>query len=75
MIPVICPCCGTQARFSQTSAHIYRHDYGPVYECASVPACDASVGAQVATHENLVECLAEGASVEEAGVDVRESQP
>ena len=36
-----CPYCGEAVTFSPTSAHIYRQDYGPIWEC--VP-CEALVG-------------------------------
>jgi hypothetical protein len=45
MKPVLCPYCGKQARYSESSAHLYRgQDYGPVVECVSVSNCDAYVG-------------------------------
>lgn len=36
-----CGYCGGEAKFCETSTHIYRRDYGPVYDCRP---CDAYVG-------------------------------
>lgn len=41
-ITVVCPYCGGDAVFMETSGHVYRHDYGPIFDCRP---CDAYVGA------------------------------
>lgn len=37
----ICPYCGARSIFRESSAHLYRRDYGPVWECSP---CQAWVG-------------------------------
>lgn len=42
VLTVLCPYCGGDAVFMTSSRHVYKQDYGPIYDCR---ACDAYVGA------------------------------
>lgn len=42
VLTVECSYCGGDAVFMISSRHVYRHDYGPIYDCRP---CDAYVGA------------------------------
>lgn len=42
VLTIECPYCKGDAVFMTSSAHVYRQDYGPIYDCR---ACDAYVGA------------------------------
>lgn len=39
--PPYCPYCGQDAVLHRTSMHVFRRDYGPIWEC---PSCSARVG-------------------------------
>lgn len=45
-----CPYCGNKSMFHKTSTHIYRRDYGPVYDCRP---CNAYVGCHKTTGNPL----------------------
>lgn len=47
---VLCDYCGKPAVFRQRSDHIFRQDYGPIYECQP---CEARVGCHPATKRGI----------------------